>query len=198
MFYPLSKRSRIVFASWLCVLTFFLMVGVQTISACGGNKDACKSTSTAKACPMHSEAIPTTGKQATSNVIQTPKLEDFAKEKLYTCPMHPEVREKKSGKCPKCGMSLAQEDFYKVYTCPKKECPKISAKADKCCGKDLKMTLMSKKEYNDFTQEQEYICPMHSDVVSNQPGKCPKCGMNLEKRAVSKAEEEQKEKPEEK
>ena len=27
-------------------------------------------------------------------------------EKIYTCPMHPEVKEKKPGKCPKCGMTL--------------------------------------------------------------------------------------------
>ena len=24
-----------------------------------------------------------------------------------------------------------------------------------------------------------YTCPMHSDVVSDKPGKCTKCGMNL-------------------
>jgi hypothetical protein len=24
-----------------------------------------------------------------------------------------------------------------------------------------------------------YTCPMHSDVVSDKPGKCPKCGMDL-------------------
>ena len=27
--------------------------------------------------------------------------------------------------------------------------------------------------------EQFYTCSMHPDVVSNQPGKCPKCGMQL-------------------
>lgn len=26
---------------------------------------------------------------------------------------------------------------------------------------------------------QQYICPMHPEVVSNQPGSCPKCGMAL-------------------
>lgn len=24
-----------------------------------------------------------------------------------------------------------------------------------------------------------YSCPMHPEVVSDKPGKCPKCGMNL-------------------
>jgi Cu(I)/Ag(I) efflux system membrane fusion protein len=25
---------------------------------------------------------------------------------IYTCPMHPEIRSDKEGKCPKCGMDL--------------------------------------------------------------------------------------------
>ncbi|WP_233165653.1 multicopper oxidase domain-containing protein [Pedobacter sp. ASV12] len=34
----------------------------------------------------------------------------FAQEKaIYTCPMHPEIREEKPGKCPKCGMKLVRE-----------------------------------------------------------------------------------------
>lgn len=27
-----------------------------------------------------------------------------------------------------------------------------------------------------------YTCPMHPEVTSNKPGKCPKCGMNLVKK----------------
>jgi hypothetical protein len=27
--------------------------------------------------------------------------------------------------------------------------------------------------------KQLYTCPMHPDVVSDKPGQCPKCGMNL-------------------
>jgi hypothetical protein len=26
---------------------------------------------------------------------------------------------------------------------------------------------------------QKYTCPMHLEVISEKPGKCPKCGMNL-------------------
>ena len=25
----------------------------------------------------------------------------------------------------------------------------------------------------------KYTCPMHPEVISNKPGKCPKCGMTL-------------------
>ena len=29
--------------------------------------------------------------------------------KFYLCPMHPEIRQPNSGKCPKCGMDLLPE-----------------------------------------------------------------------------------------
>ena len=29
-----------------------------------------------------------------------------------------------------------------------------------------------------------YVCPMHPDVQSKRPGKCPKCKMRLEKKQV--------------
>jgi hypothetical protein len=30
---------------------------------------------------------------------------------------------------------------------------------------------------------QDYVCPMHPEVVRNSRGRCPKCGMELESRA---------------
>ncbi len=42
-----------------------------------------------------------------------------------------------------------------------------------CCPEHVK------KE--NTTQESVYVCPMHSEVVEDHPGRCPKCGMNLEK-----------------
>ena len=32
------------------------------------------------------------------------------------------------------------------------------------------------------TQKATYVCPMHSDVTSDKPGKCSKCGMDLVKK----------------
>ncbi len=29
-------------------------------------------------------------------------------------------------------------------------------------------------------QTTTYTCPMHPEVTDTKPGKCPKCGMNLE------------------
>ncbi|HTV23050.1 MAG TPA: heavy metal-binding domain-containing protein [Polyangiaceae bacterium] len=31
-----------------------------------------------------------------------------------------------------------------------------------------------------------YVCPMHPDVVADQPGKCPRCGMALVERDAPK------------
>jgi len=35
----------------------------------------------------------------------------------------------------------------------------------------------------------EYVCPMHPEVARNEPGSCPICGMALEPRSVTVAEE---------
>src|SRR5581483_3772429 len=34
-----------------------------------------------------------------------------------------------------------------------------------------------------------YVCPMHADVMTTQPGKCPKCGMTLKRMAAPVTDE---------
>ena len=37
------------------------------------------------------------------------------------------------------------------------------------------------------TAQFHYVCPMHEDVTSKKPGKCPKCKMKLEKKKIKEA-----------
>ncbi len=37
------------------------------------------------------------------------------------------------------------------------------------------------------TASVEYTCPMHPEVVSSQPGRCPTCNMHLEVKAAKSA-----------
>lgn len=41
------------------------------------------------------------------------------------------------------------------------------------------------KDTNQKIVKVKYTCPMHPEVISDQPGKCPKCGMTLVKVKLS-------------
>lgn len=47
------------------------------------------------------------------------------------------------------------------------------SKCGGCCGAEKTM------ENQAASNDQKYTCEMHPEVVSDKPGKCPKCGMNL-------------------
>lgn len=195
MFYPFKKRNWTFIVSLFCFLSFVFFVSAQGVLACGGSgyTKACKYKSGGHTCPIM-KAASESGKQGhKSDAGKVLSLEAFSKVEQYTCPMHPEVKAEKSGKCPDCGMKLVKTDHYEVYACAHKECPKpcVFPKAGKCCGKDLEKRVMSKGEYYDFAQlRDEYFCPMHSEVISEQAGKCSRCGMKLQMRTVEKPEKE--------
>ena len=49
----------------------------------------------------------------------TDQTKEQQKVTVYTCPMHPEIRESKPGKCPKCGMKLVADSPKQVSNPPK-------------------------------------------------------------------------------
>ncbi len=124
---------------------------------------------------------------------------------VYICPMpeHVALQYEHPGKCPLCGMTLVPvtpETLAKIqpgghieyYTCPMLEHSDVrSDKPGKCpkCNMTLipMMKQVSSPETNmtpnmgSMLPEKLYTCPMesHADVVSDKPGKCPKCGMDM-------------------
>lgn len=123
---------------------------------------------------------------------------------VYTCPMHPEVQQEKSGKCQKCGMKLKKKQVLMTYACPEKDCEYQKASLRKCpehkkelvkcevksfCPKceeqvnpeDLKQKPVKPTQQIETKEQKEkniYTCSMCGGEF-DKPGKCPKCSMDL-------------------
>ena len=100
---------------------------------------------------------------------------------IYTCPMHPEIRQESPGNCPKCGMTLipegtahqvSQDHHGHHHAVPPSAAPDVSYD-------------QVPKGWNGPV----YICPMHAQVRQTAPGSCPICGMGLERDAASAADD---------
>ncbi len=55
------------------------------------------------------------------------------------------------------------------------------------------ITIINAQNHNHQNHQEkktEYTCPMHPEIVSDQPGRCPKCGMDLVKKTESNSSEE--------
>ena len=91
------------------------------------------------------------------------KLQPGGKVLYYTCPMpeHSYIHEDKPGKCPVCGMTLIP-----VMSAPDAVTNSAPANTNSASATPSAV-------------KQLYTCPMHPDVISDKPGQCPKCGMNL-------------------
>ena len=104
---------------------------------------------------------------------------------VYTCPMHPEVRDVEKSDCPICGMFLKPED----------EVAKDDSHAS-CHGKDTDSSgVKSVKggKYDKVPADYDgtvYTCPMHPEVRDVRNSGCPICGMALEPETLTIGEED--------
>ena len=110
--------------------------------------------------------------RADSGEFNAPALEVRVE---YTCPMHPEIVRDAPGDCPKCGMTLVPRETasdghggHGGHDMPPED---RSNPADHAHAGHAE----------DAGGAGAYTCPMHPEVVSDAPGKCPKCGMFLVK-----------------
>ena len=103
---------------------------------------------------------------------------------VWTCPMHPEVRQDVPGQCPECGMNLAPADEaaapgshshgeHAHHDHPGDDHAHHHAhQHDTGTGEPTVATPAVKGAV--------YTCPMHPEIREDHPGSCPKCGMALE------------------
>jgi len=90
-------------------------------------------------------------------------------------------QEKDTAVCPMCSKEMKKSEAkvtceYKgktYYFCCEKCKEKFMKKLEKCSHEKAEMKAI-------------YTCPMHPEVKSHKPGKCPTCGMELKKKMVAK------------
>ena len=91
---------------------------------------------------------------------------------VYTCPMHPEVRQNHPGRCPKCNMRLVPEGEVS-HGHPHEH---VSHSVQPAAPAPANAPGTTPPEPGGTV----YTCPMHPEVRQDHPGTCPKCGMTLE------------------
>ena len=89
---------------------------------------------------------------------------------VYVCPMHPEVRQDRPGRCPRCQMQLVPEGQVAGGAAAAHAHHHASGHVQPAPAADVPATPAGTV----------YTCPMHPEVQQDHPGNCPKCGMSLE------------------
>ena len=88
----------------------------------------------------------------------------------YHCPMHPTVISDHPGSCKICGMDLVPIEKEETF------------------DEEENVGLPTKKEPAGSPTKHEpvqYVCPMHPEEVSDHPGSCSICGMDLKRQALT-------------
>lgn len=135
-----------------------------------------------------------------SNSASSPQtVEPTVAGGLYTCPMHPEVKEDGPGSCPICHMTLvriegeAKDAGAKVAMEPDGQMSRCHSQTDTVVvsQSDRKGHATAGSPLAPKAGEAIiYTCPMHPQVRQEGPGSCPICGMALEPEIITLDETE--------
>ncbi|NMM77482.1 copper-translocating P-type ATPase [Acidovorax sp. SRB_24] len=102
---------------------------------------------------------------------------------IYTCPMHPEVRQDHPGHCPQCHMTLQPEGSGQGHTHAHPHEPGHAPPVPEHASGAAPVNAPA-------GDHAVYTCPMHPEIRQDHPGNCPKCGMTLEPLIPELTEEE--------
>ena len=109
--------------------------------------------------------------------------------KVYTCPMHPQVRSATEGVCPICNMTLVPEGQTTTGHGHGRQghAPATALASGGTTAAPL-ASRAAKSQYDTVPPGfagTVYTCPMHPQVRQTKPGACPICGMGLQAEVIS-------------
>ena len=108
----------------------------------------------------------------------------------YICPMHPQIVKDEPGNCPICGMDLVEKIVESGTGTT--ELPTIASGALPTPSEPFSQARAdTPAEHAAKHQDPRYVCPMHPQIVKDEPGTCPICGMNLVEKMIEADKREQ-------
>ncbi|WP_252008370.1 efflux RND transporter periplasmic adaptor subunit [Ferrimonas sp. SCSIO 43195] len=127
------------------------------------------------ACPMHPQETGHKGDRC-------PKCNMFLTkvEAEYACPMHPQETGHKGDRCPICNMFLVAEEEEEATEHQGHDHSAMDKGSQPLASPATAAPTLIPVDSGPQGQV-KYVCPMHPHIVSDEPGTCPICGMNLEK-----------------
>ncbi len=108
---------------------------------------------------------------------------ETAQVQLWTCGMHPNVITEEPGQCPICGMNLTP---VKQTAEADEQAAGEGSTGEGSAGSQATLDQAADDQVIDVeapaaetAQVQLWTCGMHPNVITEEPGQCPICGMNL-------------------
>jgi len=108
--------------------------------------------------------------------VQQQTGEDHAQQ--WTCPMHPDIIRSEPGECPECAMDLVAVEETESMANHDHESMEQNQEGANMEESSMEHTPSTEAE-TPPEGKQLWTCSMHPNVIREEPGECPICGMDL-------------------